>query len=193
MQLPSMTDTPHFWKHMVNVIVVLTAHRPSLMTAFLLWVSLWLVFEDVHVFGFSIGKIASLYMKAFEILPRQFCHSGVDLFCVCLFVFFLHQHIRQFMVLYRALSPPQPVFPKLHYLEDHVVPFIRKWRAGPGLLGEKVYMRNLTIWTDAMLQSLMQFSACSKCWNCIVFEQVLSRRMHQSLHHAGNLNLILFS
>ena len=40
------------------------------------------------------------------------------------------------MVLYRALSPSQPVFPKLHHLEDHVVPFIRKWRAGPGLLGE---------------------------------------------------------
>ena len=28
------------------------------------------------------------------------------------------------------------VFPKLHYVEDHMVPFIRKWKVGPGLLGE---------------------------------------------------------
>ena len=37
---------------------------------------------------------------------------------------------------YRAIQPPQPVFPKLHYLEDHVIDFIRQWKAGPGLLGE---------------------------------------------------------
>ena len=37
---------------------------------------------------------------------------------------------------YRQLTPAQPVFPKLHYLEDHILPFIKRWRVGPGLLGE---------------------------------------------------------
>ena len=40
------------------------------------------------------------------------------------------------MVAYRSLTPPQPIVPKLHYVEDHKVPFIQKWRVGPRLLGE---------------------------------------------------------
>ena len=41
------------------------------------------------------------------------------------------------MSTYRRLLPNEPVFPKLHYLEDHMVHFIRKWRLGPGILGEQ--------------------------------------------------------
>ena len=38
--------------------------------------------------------------------------------------------------LYRELFPKESVFPKLHFLEDHVVPFMRTWKMGLGFHGE---------------------------------------------------------
>ena len=197
MQLPSMIDTPQFWKDIVNVIVVLTATRPSLMTNFLLWVSLGLVLEDVHVFGFSMYwknckfVYEGIWIHAQTILSLR----GWPLF-VCLFFFPPDEHIRQLVVLYRILSPLQPVFPKLHYLEDHVVPFIRKWRAGPGLLGEhggeSVHgqFNNLSRRYAAIPDAVPGLEQMLKLhW----LRTRLPRRMHPSLHHAGNLDLILFS
>ena len=40
------------------------------------------------------------------------------------------------MSAYRKLFHHESVYPKLHYLEHHVCTFIRKWRIGPGLMGE---------------------------------------------------------
>ena len=40
------------------------------------------------------------------------------------------------MTTYRTICPAESVFPKMLYMEDHVVSFIQQWRAGPGLLGE---------------------------------------------------------
>ena len=37
---------------------------------------------------------------------------------------------------YRSLLPNESVFPKAHYLEEHMVAFARQWRVGPGILGE---------------------------------------------------------
>ncbi len=45
--------------------------------------------------------------------------------------------VKAFLAAVRTELPGQSITPKLHLLEDHVVPFIRKWRAGPGLLGEQ--------------------------------------------------------
>ena len=44
--------------------------------------------------------------------------------------------ISDFMASFRRLCPEESVFPKLHYLEDHLVSFIRKWLVGPGMMGE---------------------------------------------------------
>ena len=44
--------------------------------------------------------------------------------------------VKTFMDAYRTELPDSSVFPKLHYLEDHIVPFTRQWRVGPGILGE---------------------------------------------------------
>ena len=44
--------------------------------------------------------------------------------------------ISDFMASFRRLCPEESVFPKLHYLEDHLVSFIRKWHVGPGMIGE---------------------------------------------------------
>ena len=37
---------------------------------------------------------------------------------------------------YRELCPSSTIFPKLHYLEEHVVDFIQRWKVGPGMMGE---------------------------------------------------------
>ena len=42
----------------------------------------------------------------------------------------------QFLSDYRELCPSSSVFPKLHYLEDHVVRFIWKGKVGPGMMAE---------------------------------------------------------
>lgn len=38
---------------------------------------------------------------------------------------------------FRSTWPEVTVPPKLHMLEDHVVPFIREWGAGIGIYGEQ--------------------------------------------------------
>ena len=46
------------------------------------------------------------------------------------------QNIKPFMATYRQVLPEESVFPKLHYMEDHLVNFMRQWHVGPGILGE---------------------------------------------------------
>ena len=41
------------------------------------------------------------------------------------------------MAFYRKHFPGATVLPKMHMLEEHVVPFIEKWRVGCGMLGEQ--------------------------------------------------------
>ena len=38
---------------------------------------------------------------------------------------------------YRETFPSSTVLPKMHMLEEHVVPFIRRWKIGFGLSGEQ--------------------------------------------------------
>ena len=38
---------------------------------------------------------------------------------------------------YRLTFPQATVLPKMHILEDHVVPWIRRWRVGFGFMGEQ--------------------------------------------------------
>ena len=40
------------------------------------------------------------------------------------------------MSAYRRLCSEESVFPKLHYLEDHLVSFARQWHVCPGMMGE---------------------------------------------------------
>ena len=41
------------------------------------------------------------------------------------------------MAYYQSQVPTATVTPKLHMLEEHVVPWIKKWGVGFGLLGEQ--------------------------------------------------------
>ena len=45
--------------------------------------------------------------------------------------------IRHFMAFYKEEFPKTSVIPKMHLLEAHVVPFIKKWGVGCGFLGER--------------------------------------------------------
>ncbi len=47
------------------------------------------------------------------------------------------QNIRTFMEYYRTTFPNSTVTPKLHMLEDHVIPWLSKWHGGFGLMGEQ--------------------------------------------------------
>lgn len=41
------------------------------------------------------------------------------------------------MDFYRTTFPGATVLPKMHMMEDHMVPWIRKWRVGFGMMGEQ--------------------------------------------------------
>ena len=45
-------------------------------------------------------------------------------------------NIDDFLGHYRDVFPEASITPKLH-LEDHIVPFLKKWRVGFGFLGEQ--------------------------------------------------------
>lgn len=53
------------------------------------------------------------------------------------FPYISEKHIDEFLAFYRDTFPHATVTPKLHMLEDHVVPFLKQWKVGFGFLGEQ--------------------------------------------------------
>ena len=41
------------------------------------------------------------------------------------------------MAHYRHSFPESTVLPKMHILEDHVIPWLQKWQVGSGIMGEQ--------------------------------------------------------
>lgn len=41
------------------------------------------------------------------------------------------------MEVYRGTFPAATVLPKMHLLEEHVIPWLRKWHVGFGMMGEQ--------------------------------------------------------
>ena len=41
------------------------------------------------------------------------------------------------MDFYRKTFPSETITPKMHMLEEHVLPFIKKWKIGLGMYGEQ--------------------------------------------------------
>ena len=46
-------------------------------------------------------------------------------------------NIEEFLQFFRSTFSSATISPKLHLMEDHIVPFIRQWRVGFGLMGEQ--------------------------------------------------------
>ncbi|XP_020898282.1 uncharacterized protein LOC110237050 [Exaiptasia diaphana] len=49
----------------------------------------------------------------------------------------LETYITVFMALYRSFFPEASITPKLHFLEDHVIKWVKTYNIGFGLLGEQ--------------------------------------------------------
>ncbi len=58
-------------------------------------------------------------------------------FFVFLIYIVIETNIINFLKFYRHSFPKATVLPKMHTLEDHVVPWVRRWRLGSGLMGEQ--------------------------------------------------------
>ncbi len=46
-------------------------------------------------------------------------------------------HIDEFVEYYRSSFPTASFLPKLHMLEDHIIPWVKEWKIGCGLMGEQ--------------------------------------------------------
>ena len=47
------------------------------------------------------------------------------------------QYIKEFMSYYRTTFPESTVLPKMHFLEEHMIPWLRRWHVGFGMMGEQ--------------------------------------------------------
>ena len=52
-------------------------------------------------------------------------------------LYLIETHIQSFLSYYQETFREATITPKLHILEDHVVPFLRRWKAGFGFFGEQ--------------------------------------------------------
>lgn len=52
-------------------------------------------------------------------------------------IIFSDKKIKEFMKFYRENFPWASVLPKMHMLEEHVIPWLRRWHVGFGLMGEQ--------------------------------------------------------
>ena len=50
---------------------------------------------------------------------------------------FIDNNIQAFMAYYRSTFPHATVLPKMHMLEAHVIPWMKKWHVGFGIMGEQ--------------------------------------------------------
>uniref|UniRef100_A0A1X7T6T4 Uncharacterized protein n=1 Tax=Amphimedon queenslandica TaxID=400682 RepID=A0A1X7T6T4_AMPQE len=85
----------------------------------------------------KVQQLSATFIEAFTLFSK--CHelydSGrllsndeIDL---------LGKHIDKFMEFYRAKFPEATCIPKMHMLEEHVVPWLKQWRVGCGYMGEQ--------------------------------------------------------
>lgn len=49
--------------------------------------------------------------------------------------------INEFMDCWRTNWPDETVSPKMHMLEEHMIPFLEKWKLGCGFYGEQGKIR----------------------------------------------------
>ena len=54
-----------------------------------------------------------------------------------IYLHLLENDILSFLMFYRKNFSHATVLPKMHLLEDHVIPWVRRWRLGSGLMGEQ--------------------------------------------------------
>lgn len=73
-------------------------------------------------------------MKIGGCFVKKIIKSSLQNIC---FYSFTDVAIKDLMSYYRDIFKNQTITPKLHMLEEHVIPFLRKWHAPFGLYGEQ--------------------------------------------------------
>ena len=64
------------------------------------------------------------------------CTADINI-TIYLFTHLLEAKIKEFMTYYRESFPTATVIPKMHMLEEHVVPWLKEWHLGFGMMGEQ--------------------------------------------------------
>ncbi len=71
------------------------------------------------------------------VLLGTFKHVAYRQTVISVIFFYPDANIKAFMRFYRKHFPHSTVLPKMHFLEEHTVAFLKKWQVGFGLLGEQ--------------------------------------------------------
>ena len=81
------------------------------------------VYNSKVVNDTTIDELGKHYKHAIKYVQYQFSLS--------------EKNIETFIEVYRTRFPHATVTPKMHLLEDHIIPWLRKWHVGAGLMGEQ--------------------------------------------------------
>ena len=58
-------------------------------------------------------------------------------FNYCFFLFGTDESVKEYLSFFRTNFPSESITPKLHIVEDHIIPWFQLWGAGLGLMGEQ--------------------------------------------------------
>ena len=53
------------------------------------------------------------------------------------FLFGTDESVKEYLSFFRTNFPSESITPKLHIVEDHIIPWFQLWGAGLGLMGEQ--------------------------------------------------------
>ena len=99
----------------------------------------WLINMAEHSSSFLNATTPSTHpatlMKQLFLLCVRLYAKPISI-CICTFSLLIVCDNDAF-VSYYCVTMESTFIPKLHMLEDHVLPFIRQWRVGLGMLGEQ--------------------------------------------------------
>ena len=97
----------------------------------------FLLFGECHTMYNKAGHVTHREADSLGKLTQTYdLHAGYESYMVSQFPC-VGAAINHFMWYYRTTFPTATILPKLHFLEDHAVDFIKKWGTGFGFLGEQ--------------------------------------------------------
>ena len=80
--------------------------------------------------------------------------------------------IRAFISYYKGNFPNATVFPKLHMLEAHTVPWLRRWGVGFGMMGEQG-AENIHRWFNTQKRTFSNIADRVQQLSCIMREHFI--------------------
>ena len=97
--------------------------------AFTFYAGCHTIFNSSNITEDGITRLGKYQISGIQILSNPITHSSQ--YCTC------HSPDQNIMAYYRRHFPQASILPKMHMLEEHVVPFFNKWKAGFGMMAEQ--------------------------------------------------------